>query len=391
MFPCTERTPRPGQKSPAKCDFFVTFASAPARGRRALNELRRVAQPLRLGQRLELLQRVVLDLPDPLARHVERPAHLLQRVRALAGEAEAHLDHLALALGQRGQRAAQVLPAQVLGGLLERRLGGLVLDEVTELGVVLLADRLLQRDRLLGHAQHVAHLAHGGLELGGDLLGRRLAPELLDELALDVDDLVELLDHVDGDADRPALVGDRARHRLADPPRGVGGELVAAAVVELLDRADQAHRALLDEVQEGQPATQVGLGDRDDQAQVGLDHLLLGLHVAALDAPRQLDLLLGGEQAHAPDRAQVEPQRVERRLDGQVDLDLLARLAVGVGRRSGARLDRLALGLGRTAVGADDLDPLLVQVRVQLLDLLLGDLDLLEAGVDLAKVRNPRS
>ena len=35
--------------------------------------------------------------------------------------------------------------------------------------------------------------------------GERLAAELLHELALDVHDLVELLDHVDGNADRPAL------------------------------------------------------------------------------------------------------------------------------------------------------------------------------------------
>jgi hypothetical protein len=59
----------------------------------------RVAEPLRLGQRLELLQRVVLDLADALARDVERAADLLERERARAGEAEAHLDHLALALG----------------------------------------------------------------------------------------------------------------------------------------------------------------------------------------------------------------------------------------------------------------------------------------------------
>src|SRR6201986_2981718 len=60
--------------------------------------LRRVAQPLRLRQRLELLERVVLDLPDPLARDVERPPDLLQRVGTRAGQPEAHLDHLALAL-----------------------------------------------------------------------------------------------------------------------------------------------------------------------------------------------------------------------------------------------------------------------------------------------------
>ena len=43
--------------------------------------LHAVAQPLRLGQRLELLERVVLDLADALARDVERPPDLLQRAR----------------------------------------------------------------------------------------------------------------------------------------------------------------------------------------------------------------------------------------------------------------------------------------------------------------------
>jgi hypothetical protein len=52
------------------------------------------------------------------------------------------------------------------------------------------------------------------------------------------------------DADRARLVGDRARDRLADPPRGVGGELVAAAVFELVHRLHQADVALLDQVEE---------------------------------------------------------------------------------------------------------------------------------------------
>src|SRR6059058_3062315 len=87
--------------------------------RRPKPALRRVPQPLRLGKRLELLQRVVLDLADPLAGDVERATHLLQRIWPLAGEAEAHLDHLAFALGQGGQGAAQVLTPEVLSRLLE--------------------------------------------------------------------------------------------------------------------------------------------------------------------------------------------------------------------------------------------------------------------------------
>src|SRR3712207_7744077 len=53
-------------------------------------------------------------------------------------------------------------------------------------------------------------------------------------------DVADLVDHVDRDADRAALVGDGPRHGLADPPVGVGAELEAAAVVELLDRPGEA-------------------------------------------------------------------------------------------------------------------------------------------------------
>ena len=84
--------------------------------------------------------------------------------------------------------------------------------------VVVLADRLLERDRHLRHAEDLADLVEGDLELVGDLLGLGLATEPLNELALDVHDLVQLLDHVHGDADRARLVRDRTRHRLADPP-----------------------------------------------------------------------------------------------------------------------------------------------------------------------------
>src|SRR3712207_7136937 len=60
--------------------------------------------------------------------------------------------------------------------------------------------------------------------------------------------------------------------KQSDPPGRVRGELVAATPVELLDRADQPQRALLDEVEKRQPLIALVLRYRDNEAQVRLDH-----------------------------------------------------------------------------------------------------------------------
>ena len=54
----------------------------------------------------------------------------------------------------------------------------------------------------------------------------------------------------------------------------------------------------------------VALRDRDDQPQVRVDHPLLRLEVAALDALRELDLLLLGQERPAPRLVEEELQRV---------------------------------------------------------------------------------
>src|SRR3546814_18612635 len=65
------------------------------------------------------------------------------------------------------------------------------------------------------------------------------------------------------DLDRARLVGDRAGDRLPDPPGRIGRELVAAAILELVDRLHQTDIAFLNEIQELQAAVRVLLGDRD--------------------------------------------------------------------------------------------------------------------------------
>jgi hypothetical protein len=303
---------------------------------------------------------------------------LVERARVLAAEAVAQLEHAALAVGEVLQRLAQRLLREDLRGALVRRLGPLVGDELAELGLLLVADRLLERDRRLGRALDRVDLL--GVDAGdlGDLVRRRLAAELGDELALGAADLVELLDDVDRDADRARLVGQRAGDRLADPPRRVRGELEALAVVELLRRADEAERALLDEVQERQALVAVVLRDRDDQAEVRLDHLLLRVEVAALDALGEVDLLLRGEQADLADVLQEQLKGV----GGHVRAEDVRRLGLALAPLVGRALHRVGGGLGRVDL-LDELDLRDLEEAVQVLDVRLVEIELAHGGLDL--------
>src|SRR5439155_24566303 len=250
-----------------------------------------VAQLDRVREGTQFLQALVLDLPDALAGDVERPADLVQRPRVLAVEPVAELEHLTLPARERAEDLAQ-------GFLAHRDLGFLVSqrqvrigEEMPELRLVLVADRLLERHRRLRAAADVLHLFSRQLEVLADLGGGGLAAELGAELPLGADDLVQLLDHVDRHANRARLVRERSCDRLADPPRRIRRELEAFAVVELLGRANETDRSFLDQIEEGQALVAVLLGDRDHKTKIRLDHLLLRVVVAALDPLRQLDLL----------------------------------------------------------------------------------------------------
>ena len=155
--------------------------------------------------------------------------------------------------------------------------GGLaVLDEVAERGLLVGADRHVQDYRVAGVVEQVGDLLLRHAGLLGELLVRGVAAQLLVQVALDPGQLVDLLDQVHGQPDGAALVRHAAGDGLPDPPRRVGGELEALGVVELLDGADQAEVALLDQVQQRHAAAGVALGQRDDQPQVGLQQVVAG-------------------------------------------------------------------------------------------------------------------
>jgi hypothetical protein len=288
----------------------------------------------------ELRQRAGLELADALAGEAEVAADVVERARLAVEQAEAQLEDDPLALRQAGDDVEQLLAGEALRGDLERVVGVAVLDEVAELGVAVLADRGLEGRGRPGVGEELLDGGDLFAELGGELLHRGLAAEGLGEVALHRQGAADALHHVDGQADRAALVGHAAADGLADPPRRVGRELVAAAVVELLDRAEQPEVALLDEVEQRQALALVALRDGDDEPEVRLDEALLGALAVAVDlvelaaaldgqllrladqplglqtglvALREVDLLLGGEQGGPGHLPQVQLHVVVQR------------------------------------------------------------------------------
>ena len=215
-----------------------------------------------------------------------------------------------------------------------------VFDEIAELGIAFVTDGLVQRDRLTRVLLDLQHLLRRDVHFLGQLFGRGLAAQVLQQLALDAAELVDHLDHVHRNADGAGLVGHRAGDRLPDPPGGVGGELVTLCVVELFDRADQAEVALLDQVEERHTAARVALGQRDDETQVRFQQVVFRAVAVAAD-PRHVAALRGGQLLALLRDLGHQLRGVQPRLDALGELDLF----LGIEQRDLA--DLLEIGTHR--------------------------------------------
>ena len=223
---------------------------------------------------------------------------------------------------------------------------GLLGHQVAQRGVAVLVDGGVEADVLAAPRHQVEDPVDVHAELGGDLRRVGVAAELALEGAAGAADLVELLDHVHGQPHDAGLLRDAAGDRLAHPPGGVGRELVALGVVELLDRADQAGVALLDQVEHRHLGAAVLAGDRDDQAQVGGDERVDGL-AALLGEP--LELLLGGRTSgRRPSCGRRGPRRGGARPSGRPRSSWRARPRR---RRRGGGCGRSRRGRGRRCRG----------------------------------------
>ena len=191
-------------------------------------------------------------------------------------DTKAHAQHFGLTRRQAVQNIFDHIAQTGLHGRFHGRCICTVFDEIAQMAVVIIADRRFHGNRLFGDLHDLADLVFGNFHTLSQNGCIRFEAELLQMLATDPVHLVDGLDHVDRDADSARLVGNRARDRLADPPSGVRRELIAAAIFELVHCLHQTDIAFLNQIQELQATIGVFLGNRDHQAQIGLDHFALG-------------------------------------------------------------------------------------------------------------------
>ena len=130
--------------------------------------------------------------------------------------------------------------------------------------------------------------------LCGDLFGKRIAAQLLNELAAHLRIFRNRFHHVHRNAHRAGLVGERAGDRLTDPPRGVRRKFETAAIIELFDCARQADIPFLDKIKnlKMRRAIDVALRDGNHKTQIRLHQALARLFVAFLRALRKFALFV---------------------------------------------------------------------------------------------------
>ncbi len=163
-----------------------------------------------------------------------------------------------------------------------------IFDQLAEAVIFAFPDRSVKAHRMPADIQHAAGLLQADPGGVGGLLGGRFAAHFLHEIFGGVPQPAQHVDHVHRDADRPSLVGNGPRDGLANPPGGVGGKFIAAAVFVLVHRPHQPRIAFLDQVQEREAPVAVFLGDRHDQPQVAAGQPPLDRFVVFEIAPHVL-------------------------------------------------------------------------------------------------------
>ena len=132
--------------------------------------------------------------------------------------------------------------------------------------ILLLTDRRFQRYRLLRNLDDLTHPLDRNVHAVRNLLRRRFAAKLLQELSGNTNQLVDGLHHVNRNTNRSCLIGNGSCDCLTDPPGCIRRELEALAEVEFLYRLDQAKISLLNQIKEQHAAADVTLCNRNHKS-----------------------------------------------------------------------------------------------------------------------------
>src|ERR1700676_128191 len=122
----------------------------------------------------------------------------------------------------------------------------MVLHDVAEAGLLILADRRIQRYRHLSTPDDLARSGRADPHLLGDFLLTWLSTQFLAESVRNARQPVNGFECVQGEPNGMRLVGQRPPNTLANPPRCVSREPAAPVIVESVDSTDQADVAFLD-------------------------------------------------------------------------------------------------------------------------------------------------
>src|SRR5262249_17790185 len=148
-----------------------------------LNLFQVVAQLLAEARVAQLTQRLDLDLADTFACDAELLADFLERTAMAILQAEAQLQPTPLALGELVEHLLDLLTQHLVAGRIRGRQHLRILNKVTELAILLLTHRRLQRDRLERRLANRADLLDRQAQLSRQFLVGWVATQLLEHPA----------------------------------------------------------------------------------------------------------------------------------------------------------------------------------------------------------------
>ena len=169
----------------------------------------------------------------------------------------------------------------------------MILNKVSQMRVLLLTNRSLQRYRLLSNLHDFPYPIHSNLHILGDFLWGWFPAQLLQQLSGNANQLVNCLYHMNWNSNGTSLIRNGTGNSLTNPPGSIGTKLIALGVVELLYSLNQTKIALLNQIQEQHTTAYISLGNTYYQAEIGLSQTLLSLRTILNIQLQLLHFLLG--------------------------------------------------------------------------------------------------